>query len=234
MRCESRYTSRIRAVLGVLLVASGLVGRQSHRAMGGPQEVQPTTMHGKVLCGYQGWFRCPGDPAGMGWIHPPDEVDEGTAVFKATSSPPAQGHFVGLEGLPSDWCLRLVGAAASRLRQRQPIPLEIPLSATAPDEPPPTSGSRDSSRRFTKPWHLDLPRPLMAAAWERIKHLDIPGVPADRHFGFSGPAFYLSPTGDDAAEVQPILPQPAWRVPHPLWPDRRGLVRWPLRRRPQR
>jgi len=121
-----------------------------------------------------------------------------------------------------------------RLRQRRPIPLEIPLSATAPDEPPPPSGSHDSSRRFTKPWHLDLPRPLMAAAWERIKHLDIPGVPADRHFGLSGPAFYLSPTGDDAAEVQPILPQPASRVPHPLWPDRRGLVRWPLRRRRRR
>ena len=309
MRCESRYTSRIRAVLRLLLVASGLIGWQSLVAMGGPQEVQPTAMHGKVMCGYQGWFRCPGDAAGMGWIHwsytpkriapetlcfemwpevseygpqerfivpgfthsngapaelfssdnpaivqrhfewmrdygtdgawmqhflvdlpgglqpqryasrrrvlayapwnvgnwtkdakgeahastgwwakdkeeferrgglwmpvvypgfswdnlqrkPPgttliprrggrffweqfhelsklgvdcvyvamfDEVDKGTAVFKVTSSPPVQGHFVGFEGLPSDGYLRLVGAAASRLRQRQPIPLEIPI-----------------------------------------------------------------------------------------------------------
>ena len=40
----------------------------------------------------------------------------------------------------------------------------------------------------------------MAAAWERIKHLDIPAVPADQHFGLSGPAFYLGPNGDDAAD----------------------------------
>ena len=57
-----------------------------------------------------------------------DEVDEGTAIFKVTSSPPTQGHFVGYEGLPSDWYLRLVGEAARRLRDKQPIPLEIPSS----------------------------------------------------------------------------------------------------------
>jgi hypothetical protein len=56
-----------------------------------------------------------------------DEVDEGTAIFKVTSSPPTQGHFVGYDGLPSDWYLRLVGEAAQRLRDKQPIPPEIPL-----------------------------------------------------------------------------------------------------------
>lgn len=122
-----RYTSRIRAALPVPLVASGLIGWQSLRAAGGPQEMHSTTMHGKVMCGYQGWFRCPGDAAGMGWVHPSDEVDEGTAVFKVTSSPPVQGHFAGFGGLPSDWHLRLARAAASQLRQRQRIPLEIPI-----------------------------------------------------------------------------------------------------------
>jgi len=32
-------------------------------------EVDASTIHGKVLCGYQGWFRCPGDAAGRGWVH---------------------------------------------------------------------------------------------------------------------------------------------------------------------
>jgi hypothetical protein len=31
--------------------------------------IDATTLHHKVLCGYQGWFRCPGDPAGGGWRH---------------------------------------------------------------------------------------------------------------------------------------------------------------------
>jgi hypothetical protein len=56
-----------------------------------------------------------------------DEVDEGTAIFKVTSSPPTQGHFVGYDGLPSDWYLRLVGEAARRLRAKQPIPPDIPI-----------------------------------------------------------------------------------------------------------
>lgn len=34
-----------------------------------PPAVDATTLRWKVLCGYQGWFRCPGDPAGEGWRH---------------------------------------------------------------------------------------------------------------------------------------------------------------------
>ena len=33
------------------------------------QTVDATTLHKKVLCGYQGWFRCPGDAANLGWVH---------------------------------------------------------------------------------------------------------------------------------------------------------------------
>src|SRR5437773_2930023 len=32
-------------------------------------DIDATTLHHKVLCGYQGWFRCPGDPAGGGFGH---------------------------------------------------------------------------------------------------------------------------------------------------------------------
>ena len=28
--------------------------------------VDVKTLHHKVLCGYQGWFRCPGDKSGQG------------------------------------------------------------------------------------------------------------------------------------------------------------------------
>jgi hypothetical protein len=32
-------------------------------------EVDAATLRHKVLCGYQGWFRCPDDPAKVGWRH---------------------------------------------------------------------------------------------------------------------------------------------------------------------
>jgi hypothetical protein len=56
-----------------------------------------------------------------------DEVDEGTAIFKVTSSPPTQGHFVGCDDLPSDWYLRLVGEGAKMLRGQRPLSAEIPI-----------------------------------------------------------------------------------------------------------
>jgi hypothetical protein len=33
------------------------------------KDVNATTLLKKVLCGYQGWFRCPGDDADGGWVH---------------------------------------------------------------------------------------------------------------------------------------------------------------------
>jgi len=56
-----------------------------------------------------------------------DEVDEGTAIFKVTSTPPVQAHFVGYEGLPSDWYLRLVGEGARMLRGERPVSAQIPI-----------------------------------------------------------------------------------------------------------
>jgi hypothetical protein len=56
-----------------------------------------------------------------------DEVDEGTAIFKVTSSPPTQAHFVGYEGLPSDWYLRLVGEGIKMLRGQRPLTRDLPM-----------------------------------------------------------------------------------------------------------
>ena len=56
-----------------------------------------------------------------------DEVDEGTAVFKVTDDPPLQAGFVGLDAMPSDWYLRLVGEGARMLRKERPISAEIPI-----------------------------------------------------------------------------------------------------------
>lgn len=46
--------------LSVLIFASGL---------GAEERVDVSTLSGKVVCGYQGWFRCEGDGANNGWHH---------------------------------------------------------------------------------------------------------------------------------------------------------------------
>ncbi|NOS70839.1 MAG: hypothetical protein HOP33_13025 [Verrucomicrobia bacterium] len=65
-----------------------------------------------------------------------DEVDEGTAMFKlapTVAELPAQGTFVPLNidgtSLPSDWYLRLAGAATRMLRG------DMPITATRPNNP---------------------------------------------------------------------------------------------------
>ena len=54
-----------------------------------------------------------------------DEVDEATAIFKCTNDVPS-GKFVTLEGLPSDFYLKLAGAGARLLRGEIQPTEEIP------------------------------------------------------------------------------------------------------------
>jgi hypothetical protein len=39
-----------------------------------------------------------------------------------------QAHFVGYEGLPSDWYFRLVGAGAQMLHSNRPVMDAIPIA----------------------------------------------------------------------------------------------------------
>ena len=57
-----------------------------------------------------------------------DEVDEGTAIFKCTDTPPrGKGvQFLDVEGLPSDFYLRLTGEGGRMLRDEIPVTDALP------------------------------------------------------------------------------------------------------------
>jgi hypothetical protein len=54
-----------------------------------------------------------------------DEVDEATAIFKVTNTPPREGRFLTYDGYSSDWYLRVVGEATTRFHLG-PVPLPMP------------------------------------------------------------------------------------------------------------
>jgi len=58
-----------------------------------------------------------------------DEVNEATAIFKTTDTPPVSQttSFLGMEGLPSDHYLWLTGEAAKVLRNEVPLSLKLPV-----------------------------------------------------------------------------------------------------------
>jgi hypothetical protein len=63
-----------------------------------------------------------------------DEVDEGTAVYKVTNQTPVGRHFVTYEGLPSDYYLRLTGAATRMIRGDAPLSEKIPETLPGPTD----------------------------------------------------------------------------------------------------
>ena len=57
-----------------------------------------------------------------------DEVNEGTAIFKCTDTPPVSdvAKFINMDGKPSDQYLWLTGEAGKMLRKEKPLSLSLP------------------------------------------------------------------------------------------------------------
>ncbi|MDB5319967.1 MAG: hypothetical protein JWN40_1598 [Phycisphaerales bacterium] len=56
--------------IGIVLALAALAhGSATVSAAENPATIDATTLHHKVLTGYQGWFRCPGDLVDRGWRH---------------------------------------------------------------------------------------------------------------------------------------------------------------------
>src|SRR2546426_3711680 len=67
MRTEPGRRVRLPCLLSVMLIT--VAGALAADAPRHTPPVDASTLHRKTLCGYQGWFRCPGDPANEGWVH---------------------------------------------------------------------------------------------------------------------------------------------------------------------
>jgi hypothetical protein len=63
-----------------------------------------------------------------------DEVNEGTAIYKVANDVPVGKYFVTSEGLPTDWYLRLTGAATQMIRGETPLSEKIPEKLQLPKE----------------------------------------------------------------------------------------------------
>lgn len=63
-----------------------------------------------------------------------DEVNEGTAIYKVSNQIPVGKYFVTLDGLPSDYYLRLTGAATQMIRGQEPLSKTIPANLPEPKQ----------------------------------------------------------------------------------------------------
>ena len=64
-----------------------------------------------------------------------DEVNEATAIYKVANQIPVGKYFVTYDALPSDWYLKLTGAATRMIRGEAPLSETIPDMLPSPKEP---------------------------------------------------------------------------------------------------
>ena len=65
---------------------------------------------------------------GMIYVAMFDEIDEGTAIFKVSDTPPNsdKAHFIANDGMPSDQYLWLTGLGVKMLRKEIPVQWDMP------------------------------------------------------------------------------------------------------------
>lgn len=63
----------------------------------------------------------------MAYVAMFDEVDEATAIFKVTNTPPKEAQFQTYEGLPADWYLRLTGEGTKVIRGERKPTRSLPI-----------------------------------------------------------------------------------------------------------
>jgi hypothetical protein len=63
----------------------------------------------------------------MAYVAMFDEVDEATAIFKVSNTPPTQARFATYEGMPADWYLRLTGEGSKVIRGEYKPRLALPI-----------------------------------------------------------------------------------------------------------
>ncbi|WNG17263.1 glycoside hydrolase family 71/99-like protein [Cystobacter fuscus] len=86
-----------------------------------------------------------------------DEIDEGTQIFKVSSTPPTQAHFRDNQGLPSDAYLCFTGQATKMIRGEIPYRTTPPNCAamtqpTIPDAVAPLNGATPAGSQVTYQW----------------------------------------------------------------------------------
>lgn len=109
------------AVFGLLLLLFGLLPPGAEAAKPPPALIDASSLRGKVLCGYQGWFRCPGDDSGAGWRHWSRDGKKITQETVTVEMWPDMTEYTSAERYPADGFTNGDGSPAVLFSSVQPL-----------------------------------------------------------------------------------------------------------------